>query len=78
MLFFYGYVIIVFLMFLVVILFVCGRKYNIICEYKESYFFEILKIIWLGLKKIWCEGSVWVGFYWLDWVKESLGGIYKD
>ena len=65
-------------MFLAVILLVCGRKYNINREHKESYLSETLKIIWLGLKKIRCEGSARVGSHWLDRAKESLGGTYKD
>ena len=76
--FFYGYVITALSMFLAVILFVCGRKYNITREHKESYLSETLKIIWLGLKKIRCEGSARVGSHWLDQAKESLGGTYKD
>ena len=59
--FFYGYVITALSMFLAVILLVCGRKYNITREHKESYLSETLKIIWLGLKKIRCQRSAQVG-----------------
>ena len=65
-------------MFLAVILLVCGRKYNITREHKESYLSETLKIIWLGLKNLRCERSARVGSHWLDRAKESLGGTYKD
>lgn len=58
-------------MFLVIMLFISGRKYYIIYLYKGSYLIDILKIIWEGLKKIRCrvgEGEVFV-FYWFDRVK---------
>ena len=76
--FFYGYVITALSMFLAVILFVIGRKYYITHEHKGSYLSETLKIIWQGLKKIQCQRSAQVGSHWLDRVKESLGGTYKD
>ncbi|XP_027047554.1 solute carrier family 15 member 4-like [Pocillopora damicornis] len=76
--FFYGYVITALSMFLAVILFVSGRKYYITHEHKGSYLSETLKIIWQGLKKIQSQRSARVGSHWLDRVKESLGGTYKD